>query len=184
MQFYPLIPPPMNPAPLGEEEEAALLFDSEPIVGWRAWGLHKFPRGVSSITYPVCWPARKPMRAHCIMAIAKNERTRASFAARPHDAPASAHVCGIYATKTLDQARSWGQAHAHPRILGRVSLWGRVLLFTAGYRAEYAYPLEFLFPEKLHDKYPADADVLMAWLESLYGVPARIAPDLLLAAQP
>lgn len=48
-----------------------------------------------------------------------------------------------------------------PGIIGRVSLWGHIHEHTKGYKAEYAYPYEFLLPD--------DAEI------SYYGLVYRLA---------
>lgn len=70
-------------------------------------------------------------------------------------APGERCSCGIYSTNSLDTARHYvTNAPGHPSpadplgnhgvgILGRVALWGRVVVHADGYRAQYAYPQSF-----------------------------------------
>ena len=47
--------------------------------------------------------------------------------------------CGLYATKTLNQAM--GAVYSRSRnVIGRVALWGEVVIHEEGYRAQYGYP--------------------------------------------
>jgi hypothetical protein len=61
--------------------------------------------------------------------------------AAPHTIPGEDCSCGFYATKTLDSVpRPYG-SHV---ILGRVQLAGKVIEYTAGYRAERARIAELI----------------------------------------
>jgi hypothetical protein len=64
--------------------------------------------------------------------------------AHDHGAPNRAHDCGIYACREredaerlIDQLDGRGRL---PTAIGRVSLWGRVIENTGGWRAQFAYP--------------------------------------------
>ena len=136
------------PAHITPGSEANPLLSSplliEPITAWRAWEIYESKnRGVliRSVTWKMRWPPRKPVRAHCLSQIRGTIR-----AAPPHSAPDVEHRCGLYAVKNEEQARGWARTSANNRlrIVGKVQLWGRVLVFTEGYLAEYAYPACFL----------------------------------------
>lgn len=84
--------------------------------------------------------------------------------------PCAVHVptvlpgCGIYAGRTVaDFAEMFsGGSGAYPRmVVGRVALWGRVAVHYWGYRAQYAYPKEFM----------AGTGVDVAAVAAYYGVP-------------
>lgn len=122
------------------EEPETLLFDSEPIVAWRAWLVNSDKQALRSATYAIKWPKRKPMHAHCLTAFFKVGKDL--YAANPHVCPCLHHSCGVYAVLDESAARIWvGGVGA---VVGRVALWGRVLRFEKGYRAEYAYPIDLL----------------------------------------
>lgn len=137
-----------------------VLFDSEPIVAFRAWRLDDKDR-LRSVSRGIHWPVRKPMRAHCLDAYSKYSWER--FAKTPHPCPFLGHTCGIYAVLDREKSAEW-IAMVNPRaVVGTVSLWGRVLCFEQGYRAEYAYPAGFFeMPAAQYDVH---------WLADLYGVP-------------
>ena len=63
-----------------------------------------------------------------------------------HGAPNSDHDCGIYACREREDAeRLIEQLDGRGRLptaLGRVSLWGRVIENTGGWRAQFAYPYD------------------------------------------
>jgi hypothetical protein len=69
-----------------------------------------------------------------------------------HEAPAYDCCCGIHALATPERAaaylRSEGDkgAPAVQRVLGAVSLWGRVVEATNGWRASVAYPHRIIVP--------------------------------------
>jgi hypothetical protein len=128
-----------------------LFFDQEPVVGWRAWAAVETVEGpeLQSVVYPHPWPARRALRNVC--------EAGGCLAARW---PAQPHSCGIHAFKAREDAlafpSTWESlrfAHGvYPEhyVIGRVSLWGRVVEHERGYRAEVAYPsaLELLLPQE------------------------------------
>jgi hypothetical protein len=108
---------------------------TEPIRAWRVWRL----RGsgpfdaepvLESCIYGDVWPARQAFSAACF----------------DHPLPARDCGCGIYAVTTRPAALAlalWARsALPNPIVYGQVHLWGRVLVHSAGYRAERAYPYE------------------------------------------
>jgi hypothetical protein len=125
-------------------------FPSDPILAWRLWHVrrHEDEHRLESFTWHhVSWPARRRFEAHC--------------AIHGGAAPVRGHECGIYAFKTRELAEDllrrytgvrqrygrWSQElpllrQGSPIALGRVSLWGRVLVRANGFRAQYAYPYE------------------------------------------
>lgn len=160
----------------------------EPEKGWRVWTVAEKhdEMVVKSITYPVAWPKRKPMRAHCMI---QWRRTRAMIPhgnADPHQAPISAGgpcSCGIYSLRQLHLCRKWSglnvlglKAPALARVLGEIAMWGRISQHQEGFRAEYAYPLSFtvywVHPE-------LDPDSLMDSLCDGYGVPVNLDTQVL-----
>jgi hypothetical protein len=71
----------------------------------------------------------------------------------PHAAPSEDCRCGLYAARTPLQAAlllaGWrrGRArHAVSAVLGRVSLWGSVVVCEEGWRGERAYPAALYLP--------------------------------------
>jgi hypothetical protein len=84
------------------------------------------------------------MEAHCrsILSLA--------LPAWSHAAPRKGHSCGIYALRDRGAAEAMlheigeaGRAYDRlPAALGRVSLWGRVIENTGGWRGQFAYPYD------------------------------------------
>lgn len=100
------------------------------------------------------WPFNKALTAECLMDI-------------PHEAPHRNCHCGIYAAKDIGTV--WegyiNRMFCHglsaiPEVFGLVSLWGTVIEYTSGYRAQYAYPhlLVMLSPPRWADSYFARAE--------------------------
>jgi len=79
-----------------------------------------------------------------------------------HDAPQANCTCGVYAVKTLDHFRSAG--YERFGIHGEVYLWGKVVEHELGYRAQFAYPKNFVLPP---DLIPSDTKEMESRLEAL-----------------
>ena len=92
------------------------------------------------------WPAVRKMEARC--------RSLKSVLrpARSHEAPQPGHSCGIYAARDRADVeamlRQLGEVgptfHRLAAAIGRVSLWGRVIENTGGWRAQFAYPYDLV----------------------------------------
>jgi hypothetical protein len=120
----------------------------EPIVGWRSWLVVREGEGfrLRSVLYDALWPPRSELVACCL-------RRSSPWRKRPeHVAPADRCRCGIYAAKQPEDAasylegRGWGEALGVHRVIGTVSLWGRVVECTRGWRASHAYPKAIYVP--------------------------------------
>jgi hypothetical protein len=91
------------------------------------------------------WPAYKRMEANC-----------------PNGACTGVNCgCGIYAFKQLKSARAdYTETSRYPnRVFGSVWLWGRMLEHSKGYRAQFAYPKNFI-----------DTGTLARKMAEVYGV--------------
>ena len=113
----------------------------EPILGWRVWHLSVEP-GTGPRLRPAGsgldgaseWP---PMRASIARCGAHPLR---SWRRRDHPAPDADCTCGIYASRSLADFERGVPAYPPPCVVGMVSLWGRVIEHSRGWRAELAYP--------------------------------------------
>jgi hypothetical protein len=114
---------------------------AETIVAWRAWRLGTYVTSdgttepfLRSCVYAEYWPAGERFEASC----------------PHHPLPAPTCGCGVHGVTTREEAVRWalwaGGALPNPIVLGRVNLWGKVLQFSRGYRAQYAYPYELEVP--------------------------------------
>lgn len=57
--------------------------------------------------------------------------------------------CGIYAANNIAEAEKYGD------IIGRVALWGTVVVSETGWRAQYAYPQALYVPDENLDDWRA-----------------------------
>ena len=79
-----------------------------------------------------------------------------------HEVPRSDCTCGIYASKSLDHLRRIG--YTENRIHGEVCLWGTIIEHEDGWRAQFAYPKNFVLPLSL---VPFAMGEIESWLASL-----------------
>jgi hypothetical protein len=150
--------------PVCDRPEFELAFDTEPIIGWRVWRIVPFQRrgGVperrlTALANHAVWTPMMRAEAWCIGG--------APHRAAPHEAPWPDCMCGVWALHTREDAEEkWATTNGE-LCIGAVALWGRVLEFEHGYRAQYAYPQELIF-------LGGDGQ-LAAEVGQLYGVPVR-----------
>lgn len=151
-----------------------------PIVAWRAWRVLQHAEGLrlASVVQPTVWEPRRRLECQCL------SRRRTWLLGRRrdrHEAPHAPCTCGIYATTRVDLAGRYVPPPAPEleepatvaRVLGRVSLWGRVLACRRGWRAQFAYPARIYVP---HDAALGDARAVeeLAFALTDYGVPIEI----------
>jgi hypothetical protein len=122
----------------------------EPIVGWRSWLVVREGEGfrLRSVVYDTPWLPHHELIARCL-------HRRFSFRWRrrcEHVPPARGCGCGIYAARGAEEAASyleggsWADALGVHRVIGTVSLWGRVVECTRGWRGSRAYPKRIYVP--------------------------------------
>jgi hypothetical protein len=121
----------------------------EPVQGWRVWDvvlLDGTPR-LCSLAFWSIWIPGRAAQATCRRA--PLEGVVAGLP--PHEAPAEACRCGIYATaavaETLAYSRDVGRRRdTIHRVVGRVSLWGSVIECEGGWRGALGYPATLYVP--------------------------------------
>lgn len=120
----------------------------EVITGWRGWALNG--GRLQALGQSHTWPAKEALIAECAR--------RAE-----HIAPGWNCNCGVWAFKDLERlTAAIGSGYNAIKVIGSVSLWGRVIETENGYRAQYAYPSElWLLDESLEE------------LGLIYDVPVR-----------
>jgi hypothetical protein len=134
---------------------------TEVMIGWRAWRTKErdgkiFLHSVTKANHS--WPHRKPLIATCLTTL----RARR---VHPHPVPSVDYcTCGIYSTKTRAHLMSMSYPE-QGQVIGEVSLWGRIVEGTHGWRAQFAYP------RTLYVNYPSDNVVR---LNEAYGVPVKV----------
>ena len=98
----------------------------EEVHGWRAWSVVERDGAfvLSSLTRAEAWEPGEPFVAICT-------RTQ-------HDAPGARCSCGVYAAADPNELARLGRIAG--AAIGQVSLWGRLVEHSRGYRAAAAYP--------------------------------------------
>lgn len=92
---------------------------------------------------------------------------------KDHGVPGEGCTCGLYSAKTQKHLMGMGyrkydaERTGQFRVMGEVSLWGKIVEGTQGWRAEFGYPRNLLVP--------FEAYALVAPLKDAYGVPVELA---------
>lgn len=135
---------------------------------------------LSSLAYRALWEPGEAFEAAC----------RRRFGALPwgrmplHEAPARDCVCGVYAVESSSRARPYLEVDLEAggrwryRVLGTVSLWGRLVEGERGWRGELAYPAALFVPSSRRQR----AIAALAWPYRLS--PRAIAEELAVYAVP
>lgn len=138
----------------------------EPMIGWRAWKVDaNYREGESlpllhSVTYgDYAWEPGQPVEAVC---------PSGHKGGPPCEGNCS---CGLYAAKTYKHLMGMGYpsydaATGKFCVVGEVSLWGKIVEGTQGWRAQVGYP------RKLY--VPFEAWRLAKPLHDAYGVPVKM----------
>jgi hypothetical protein len=89
-----------------------------------------------------------------------------------HSSPAEGCTCGVYAARNKEHLQ-WIGYLADADIYGEVALWGEVVPHELGYRAQYAYPKNFIL--KIH-RIPFRQNHCETFLMGLtaYGIPVSL----------
>lgn len=122
----------------------------EVITGWRAWSIAGGTR-LKALIGSEIWPAKEMMRAVCT----KNGT---------HLAPDWHCTCGLWAFKDVDKLVAGLNTNSRStvKVIGSVSLWGKVIETEYGYRAQFGYPSELWL-----------LDDSLEYLGLVYDVPIR-----------
>ena len=144
-----------------------------------------------SVVYDALWSPRSELVAHCLHHTLRLPwRKRSS-----HVPPAGRCRCGIYAAREPEEAATYlegrtpADALSVHRVIGTVSLWGRIVECTRGWRASRAYPKAIYVPATRAPYWlraERAAEVALALTD--YGVPVELldpnssGPDGVLAA--
>lgn len=148
---------------------------AEALVAWRTWALADEGRGwrLQSVVKSTVWSPCRPLEAECL-------RPRPLRRFRRHHVPEFDCACGVYASELPVAASyldsSWlGLGGRRVRqVLGRVSLWGEVVVCERGYRASLAYPAHlYVAGRDGRGEVRDDAFDVAAGLEA-YGVPVSL----------
>lgn len=143
--------------------ELELAFSTEPLLGWRVWRVCREIDGKTSAhdlaiellaaeqlgePSPVSRVFRYRLRSLTELSFWPEQRAfEAACHADRHDqrAPMAGCECGVWAFRTRQQAFETAvsySAGATAVALGRVRLWGRVVEYEHGWRAQYGAPVD------------------------------------------
>lgn len=153
----------------------------EPRIGWRVWNAVEDDGALrlGSLVYETIWPPALRFEARCRRPLALLPWARPPL----HEPPNVDCCCGIYAVARADVAVHYLTARAEhgsrssPRVLGRVSLWGRIVECDGGWRAAFGYPEHLYVPHRsrLAGLLPARPSGLAIARElEAYGVPVEV----------
>jgi hypothetical protein len=123
----------------------------EPVEAWRVWrvGMHEGRLALHSAYADEPWEPGVALGATCAK-LHRSVRRPWRMEGSRHAAPDIACSCGIYGVRSLVAARWFleSQSVHGPAngVIGRVALWGDVVVSQWGWRASFAYPLELLVP--------------------------------------
>jgi len=141
-----------------------------PIVGYRVWTWGTL--GLKSLCGATWRPGRSQVARCRASTVVGTLVGRGKAKDDAHDAPHDDCTCGIYAVKTFHHFRSAG--YDKYGIYGEVYLWGTVVEHELGYRAQFAYPKNFVL---LLDTLPFMLGAMQAQLGGLvaFGIPIFVA---------
>lgn len=160
----------------------------DPTIGWRVWDVvaDGSELRLASVGFRTIWEPRERETAVCRSSVAN----RAWLRLGAHDAPHPRCSCGVYAVRDPWHAAAyfarpfmWRWAEVH-RVLGTVSLWGRVVEGSQGWRASYAYPAHIVVPATRRSVFslvtgfpqPSRPPDEIAAALGCYGVPVETVP--------
>lgn len=107
----------------------------EPIIGYRAWrvdsGGNLMSTGLFYYGHGGGWYPREPQASQCYYD---------KLLHYGHKTPQEHCNCGYYAASDFRNIMKGSGKYA---AVGRVAMWGKIIQYTKGWRAEYAYPIEF-----------------------------------------
>jgi hypothetical protein len=129
---------------------ASVPLSPEEVEGWRAWSVVERDGRylLSSLTRAEVWEPGEPFSAAC--------------SRKPHDAPGRRCSCGVYAAADANELARLGRIAG--AAIGQVSLWGRLVEHSRGYRASCAYPGRLRL-------------VCVSCLSEGYGMPAAVVDE-------
>ena len=127
----------------------------EPIIGWRYWRLECERTRLASLTGRAeMWPVGRALEAVCRHAKREAGDVRYQFVGgykrSRHGAPEEGCTCGIYAAQDLRTLRA-KMLFGLGLMVGEVSMWGKIITGTRGFRAQFAYPRRLYVVQRTAD---------------------------------
>jgi hypothetical protein len=160
----------------GDDYDPDIPVYAEVSIGWRAWQVAQYdtwaPPKLKSVTHSgTYWMPRRVCEAVCEKQEAgRTSRRRGKWEA--HTVPGETCSCGLYAASDLAHLKKLGYnayhdiKPGHVKVIGSVSLWGKVIPGSQGWKAQFGYPKELFVPY--------EAWRLVEPLRELYGVPVTL----------
>lgn len=133
---------------------------AEPLIGWRLWKIVEPIRRqyrLGSVTLNEQWEPFEALESVHREWISWGDENGVP----EQHSPTVCDICGVYAYRSEENARANMEKLPRPCMVGTVYLWGEVVIHERGYRAQFAYPKEFLYAQ--------DCDGEQ--LARIYGVP-------------
>lgn len=131
---------------------------TEPIEAYRGWQVHD-DGTLFAVNQQQNWPPGEAAEASCRVG-------------HPHTAPDENCACGFYSATELGDIQT---ATTDVICWGRVALWGKVIKYTRGYRAQYAYPLALTIYDARPGASVKQTEQLACLIEHKYGIVVEIA---------
>jgi len=150
----------------------------EPVIGWRYWRVDKKERLLHSLSGAkgYLWQPHTRFEATCPVikrtGIDVRYRFISGMRVEMHDSPGEMCRCGIYAARNLTHLRRQILTGLALNVVGEVSLWGKLIPGSKGYRAQYAYPRRLFVIQRTADWDQSEAAEAL----SVYGVPVESIP--------
>lgn len=151
----------------------------EPFTAYRAWNWTT--EGVTSLNGER-WTPKQPFEAKCpqhedlrsMQAACSTPEAKKFWCGKRHDVPDPNCTCGMYAGINMQHMIDIG--YIQRGIHGEVSLWGRLMRHTLGWRAQFAYPKFFVVPANM---IPVRAEEALKRLAALaeFGVDIYLQPE-------
>lgn len=152
----------------------------EPFVGYRAWNWTEDGKLTSLNKEP--WTPKVAFQANChfvddhrsMVAAATTLSAKKFWEEHAHQVPDPDCTCGMYAGINMQHMIDIG--YIERGIHGEVSLWGRLMRHTLGWRAQFAYPKYFVVPVNMVSYNAAEAQERLATLVE-FGVDIYLQPE-------
>lgn len=151
----------------------------EPFVAYRAWNW--LADGTLTSLNQAVWTPRQPFEATCahaernqgMLAACSSPAAKEFWEQQAHRVPDPDCTCGMYAGINMQHLLDIN--YIQRGIHGEVHLWGRLMRHTLGWRAQFAYPKNFVVPA---DMLPYRLDDAQKRLASLveFGVDISLQP--------
>jgi hypothetical protein len=117
------------------------MFYVEPVVGYRSWRVSdKSYLLHSAIIHSCTWPTDASLEATCWDT--QHRHYANDDIPLVHESPHTWCTCGVHGFHDVEDALDYG---GHSRaVVGAVMAWGKIMVHTLGFKAQYMRPLAFI----------------------------------------